>query len=109
MSNYRLISLLPIFSKIFEKLIYNRLIKFINKNNTLRKSIWLPKNMSTELAVNAVLAKIIQSFEKKEQCFPIFLDFATAFDTVSYKILLKKLEYFTTECNPLRLETPFLK
>ena len=77
--------------KIFEKLIYNRLIKFINKNNILYENQFdFQKNMSTELAVNALLTKIIQSFEKKEQCFSIFLDFAT----VNHEILLKKLEYY---------------
>ena len=50
--------------------------------------------MSTELAVNALLTKIIQSFEKKEQCFSIFLDFAKAFDTVNHEILLKKMDYY---------------
>ena len=35
MSNYRPISILPIFSKIFEKLLYTRLSDFFDKNNVL--------------------------------------------------------------------------
>ena len=36
-SNYRPIFILPIFSKIFEKLMYSRLIKFIDKHKILHK------------------------------------------------------------------------
>ena len=35
LSNYRPISILPLFSKIFEKLIYCRLYSFLDKNNVL--------------------------------------------------------------------------
>ena len=34
-SNYRLISILPAFSKLFEKVMYNRLINFFNLHNIL--------------------------------------------------------------------------
>ena len=34
-SNYRPISVLPAFSKIMERLVYNRLIEFLNKHNIL--------------------------------------------------------------------------
>ena len=36
-SNYRPISVLPAFSKILEKLVYNRLLDFINQHNLLSK------------------------------------------------------------------------
>ena len=35
--NYRPVSVLPIFSKIYERILYNRLIKFINKHEILYK------------------------------------------------------------------------
>ena len=34
-SNYRPISVLPVFSKIFDKLVYGRLIQYIDKHNIL--------------------------------------------------------------------------
>ena len=37
-SNYRPISILPVMSKLIEKLVYNRLIKFINKKSILTNS-----------------------------------------------------------------------
>ena len=36
-SNYRTISLLSLFSKILERLMYNRLLEFLNKHNILNK------------------------------------------------------------------------
>ena len=101
-SNYRPISLLPIFSKIFEKLMYNRLIEFINKNNLLiSNQFGFQKNKSTEMAVNAITNNIINSFENKETAFGIFLDFSKAFDTVNHEIIIKKLEYYGIRGKPL--------
>ena len=90
MSNYRPISLLPTVSKIFEKLMYARLIEFINKYNILYKNQFgFQSGMSTEYAVNALLNNIIQTLENKEYGVCILLDFAKAFDTVNHNILLK--------------------
>jgi hypothetical protein len=95
MSNYRPISLLPIFSKILEKLMYSRIINFIEKHKILYKNQYgFQKGMSTEYAVNALVNNIVKCLENKEVGFCILLDFAKAFDTVNHEILLKKLEYY---------------
>ena len=102
-SNYRPISLLPIFSKIFEKLMYIRLINFITKNEILMQNQFgFQKNKSTEMAVNAITNQIINSFENKETSYCIFLDFAKAFDTVQHDILINKLEYYGIRGLPLK-------
>ena len=94
-SNYRPISLLPTMSKIFEKLMYSRLMDFIKKHNILYKNQFgFQSNMSTEYAVNALLNNIFQTLEEKEYGVCILLDFAKAFDTVNHEILTKKLEYY---------------
>ena len=69
-SNYRPISLLPTFSKNFEKLMYSRIISFINKHEILyNKQFGFQKNMSTEYAVNTVLTNIINCLEKRNKAF----------------------------------------
>ena len=94
MSNYRPISLLPIFSKILEKLMYARVIDFIKKYKLLYENQYgFQKGLSTELAVNSLLYDIVDCLENKEVGFCILLDFAKAFDTVNHEILLDKLQY----------------
>ena len=95
MSNYRPISLLPTLSKIFEKLMYARLIDFLTKHNIIYENQFgFQSNLSTEYAVNKVLNYIIDTLEKNEIGVCIFLDFAKAFDTVNHDILIRKLEYY---------------
>ena len=91
-SNYRPISLLPIFSKILEKLMYSRAIDFIKKYKILYPNQYgFQKGMSTEFAINSLLNNIIDCLENKEVGFCILLDFAKVFDTVNHEILLEKL------------------
>ena len=95
MSNYRPISLLPILSKILEKMMYTRVIDFIKKFKLLYETQYgFQKGLSTEFAINSLLNNIIECMENKEVGFCILLDFAKAFDTVNHEILLDKLDYY---------------
>ena len=101
-SNYRPISLLPLFNKIFEKLMYSRLIGFLNKNKVLyTHQFGFQKNKSTSLAILDVCIKLVESIEKREFSCCIFLDFAKAFDTVNHNILINKLEHYGIRGIPL--------
>ena len=91
-SNYRPISLLPIFSKIFERLMYNRLLKFLKKNNLLYKyQFGFLDNHSTYMPIMIMHDNITKALDKNEYAVGIFLDFQKAFDTVDHTILLDKL------------------
>ena len=92
--NYRPISLLPIFSKIFERLIYNRLTTFITENKILSElQFGFQKNKSTEQAVTSIVSALEQAKQEKKSSYCVFLDFAKAFDTVNHEILLSKLNH----------------
>ena len=57
-TNYRPVSVLPIFSKILERLMYNRLIDYINDNKLLYKyQFGFQKGKSTYMAVLTLVDK----------------------------------------------------
>ena len=95
LSNYRPISLLPIFSKIFEKLMHSRIYQFLQDKNILFKNQYgFQKKKSTEHAIFDIHSKIVDAYENKEIPCCIFLDFAKAFDTVNHRIMLNELSYY---------------
>ena len=65
-SNYRPISLLPIFSKIMERLIYNQFIDYIESNKILSElQFGFQRNKSTEHAISAIFTNITNALAKK--------------------------------------------
>ena len=67
-SNYRPISLLPLFSKIIERLMYNRLVSFVTKYYILYQHQYgFQSGKSTELAIDTLLSNIISSLENKKK------------------------------------------
>ena len=93
--NYRPVSILPVLSKIFEKLIAKRTLKFLTDNKIIcENQFGFQSGKSTELAVLDLHRNLIDSIENKEIACCVFLDLAKAFDTVDHKILLSKLEYY---------------
>ena len=94
-NSYHPISILPMISKIYEKLIHAKLMSFFTKNKTIHKhQFGFQKGKSTEHAILDIYASILKALEKKQKACCIFLDFAKAFDTVNHEILLTKLEYY---------------
>ena len=93
-SNYRPISVLPYFSKFFEKIMYKRIIDYFSKEKTLSpEQFGFRKQHSTFMALLEMQVKISESMDKNEFALGIFFDLSKAFDTVNHKILLKKLEH----------------
>lgn len=94
-SNYRPISILPLLSKILEKLIYNRLILHLSLNDIIHENQFgFQKNKGTHLPLLILQDKVTSAFEMGEYAVGIFLDLRKAFDTVDIEILLKKLHKY---------------
>ena len=93
-TNYRPISLLPIFSKILEKLLHNNLTSFLVSNNILTESQFgFRKQRGTYMPVALIIDEITKTIENDRKVLGLFLDLKKAFDTVNINILLNKL-YF---------------
>ena len=93
--NYRPISVLPIFGKIFEKVLYNRLYSFfMSKNVIYNKQFGFRKNHSTSHAINYSVNKIISELQQRNHVIGIFIDLSKAFDTIDHSKLIIKLEHY---------------
>ena len=95
LENYRPVSILPIFGKIFEKIIYKRLYSFFTKENVLSNTQFgFRKGHSTVHALHSSVRKIELAMENRLHTVGIFIDLSKAFDTLDHNIMLKKLEYY---------------
>ena len=94
-SNYRPISLLKTFSKIFEKLMHVRILGFLETNNSLYEMQYgFRPGRSCEHALLNAQNKILDSLSRRQISLLLLIDFSKAFDMVDHSILLKKLDHY---------------
>ena len=108
-SNYRPISILCQFNKVYEKLMYSRLINFFNKNDILsREQYGFRKKSSTAYAIYDVIEEKLKNLDKNNFTCALYLDLSKAFDTVNHKILLQKLNHYGIRGLPLKMIQSYL-
>ena len=92
--NYRPISLLPLFSKIFEKVVHLQTEKFLNDKKLLYKnqSGFRPKH-STETCLTHLTNSVLEGCDEGQHTGLILIDLQKAFDTINYEILLDKMTF----------------
>ena len=109
LSSYRPISILNSFSKIFEKVIYNHLIDFIEKNNILYKfQFGFHKGYSASHAIISLVENISKVLSSGKIMVGVTLDFSKTFDTVQHPIHLIKLFAYGIRGNILKLIESYL-
>lgn len=91
--SYRPISLLPVMSKLFEKLFMNRLKPILSAKELIPKHQFgfRQKHATTE-QIHRIVNKISNDLEEKRYCSAAFLDITQAFDKVWHEGLLYKLK-----------------
>jgi hypothetical protein len=96
--NYRPISLLPIVSKLMEKMVHRQLITYLEKNNLLTNiQFGYRASRSTELATTLLLDSIRKEMDAGKLVGTLYIDLSKAFDTVGHAVLLSKLPSYGIE------------
>jgi hypothetical protein len=86
---------LTTFSKVFEKVICNRLYNYFEINGFLaQEQFGLRKQRTIEQAGFSLVNSILTALNNKQIAGGIFCDLQKAFDCVNHKILLEKLQFY---------------
>lgn len=107
--NYRPISVLPVISKIFEKTIYNRLDQYLLSIDFLyyKQYGFRPKSNTRSACIDLV-TNLKCKIDERQICLGIFIDLKKAFDTISHKLLLQKLNDIGVKESAYRLIESYL-
>ncbi len=107
--NYRPISLLSVFSKIFEKTMYTRIYSYLVKNNLIfEKQFGFRSNYSTNHALISITERIKSLVDSGKYVCGVFVDLEKAFDTVNHRILGEKLNFYGLRGNVNNLIQSYL-
>ena len=95
LNNHRPISLLPCVSKIFERVLFNQLYEYFDRNDLLTQHQYgFRKNHSTEFAAMELIDRVANLLELGKIPFNLYVDLSKAFDVLNHDILLSKLEFY---------------
>jgi len=93
-ANYRPISIIPNIAKMFEKVVSVQVKDFISKEGFLYKfQSGFRKYHSTSTCMIDILSDFYLAFDNDCFVLSIFLDFSSAFDTISIDLLILKLKH----------------
>ena len=102
-ANYRPISILPVISKVYEKVFHSRLYDYFSTNNILSSSqIGFRSGASIEHDLLKFTDDILKCFDDNKVGIATFMDLSKVFDCIDHKILLTKIKRCGVHSTPLR-------
>ena len=109
-SNYRPISILPTLSKTFERAAVNQLISYLEENKLLSPNQHAyRKNHSTVTCLVEAINYIYKLIDNKKYAAVASLDLSKAFDSISHKLILKKLRNLGLKESAVQWTSSYLK
>ena len=109
-NNYRPVSVLPVFSKVFERIMYNRIVSFLNSFNLLYKyQFGFREKHDANMALIVLVDEILKALDKGKIVLGVFSDLSKALDNVDHSILFKKLFKYGIKGSALKWMTDYLK
>ena len=90
--NYRPISLLPLISKVIEKVVHDQTKKYLDDHEIIfNYQSGFRENHSTDFVLSFLNDKILKGFDKGLYTGMVLIDLQKAFDTIDHEILLQKM------------------
>ena len=107
---YRSVSLLPVMSKVIERVVHNQLIQHLEKYKIIFD---YQSGFRSKHSLNTYLThlsnQILKGFEARKSTGMILIDLQKALDTLDHQILLKKLKYIDVSPEIVRWFASYLK
>ncbi len=108
--NYRPVSIVPIFSKVFESLMHNQLSFYFESNDLMSDSQYgFRVGRSTTNAVMKIVDHTLKAFDRKESVALSLLDLSKAFDCVPFTSIMQKLKYYGISENSCKVIISYLE
>ena len=108
--NYRPISVLPVISKLIEKIVHQQLYKYLDDNKLLcTAQSGFRKKFSTQTSLHRLSESILDALNSSKITGLVAIDIRKAFDTVNHVTLLKKLEHYGVRHTSLKWFKDYLK
>ena len=108
-SNYRPVSVLPVLSKLLEKLLHKQLYDYFNNNKLFYScQSGFRSGFSTQASLHYIMEHFYENLNNSKLTGIVSLDLRKAFDTVNFDILLDKLYYYGVTGNSLKLCKSYL-
>ena len=107
--SYRPLTITSALAKIFEKILNEQITEYLNRNNLIcPNQLGFRKKMSTSDALILATENIRREIDENEVVAAACLDLSKAFDSISYEILLQKLEKLNFDSNSISMIRSFL-
>ena len=101
--NYRPVALLPVISRVLEKLVLKQLFIYMNEHSILSSCQHaFRKRHSTATALLEVTDQVWKSMDVRQVTTNVLLDLSKAFDKVDHTILINKLTHYGLYCDWFR-------